>query len=73
VHGLVVAAPAGDEDQRHQPAADGEREDDAEDEGDPAVDADRDRIHGIEEPGRPGQRQQQERDEEGDEQSDFQS
>jgi hypothetical protein len=32
VHGLVVAAPAGDEDQRHQPAADGEREDDAEDE-----------------------------------------
>ena len=70
---LVVAAPAGDEDQRHQPAADREREDHAEEEGDPAMEADLDRVQAMEDPRRAGERQQQQDDERADQQADLQS
>ncbi len=70
---VVIAAAAGDEYQRHQPAADGEREDHAEDQGNPAMDADLDRIEAGQEPGRAGERQQQQDDERADQQTDLQS
>jgi hypothetical protein len=68
-----MAAAAGDESQRHQAAADAEREDHAEDQGDPAMDADADRIEAGQDPGRPGKRQEQQEDEEGDEEAGPQS
>jgi hypothetical protein len=68
-----MAAAAGDEHQRHQAAADGEREDNPESERNPTVNADGDGVETSQEPSRAGQRQQQEDDEKGDEKPGFQS
>ena len=70
---VVVAAPAGDEDEGHQAAADAEREDDTERQRDPAMEADIDRVQAMKDPGRAGESQEQQDDEGGDKQSDFQS
>jgi hypothetical protein len=68
-----MAAAAGDEDQRHQSAADCERQHHAEDQRDPAMDADPDRIEAGQDPGRAGKRQEQKNDEESDEEAGPQS
>jgi len=73
VHFLVVAASAGDEHQRHQSAADAQREHNSQDQRDPAMNADRNRIEAVEEPCRAGERQQQEENEETDRQAGSQS
>jgi hypothetical protein len=73
VNFFVYASTARDEHKGHQPAADGKREDHAEDQRDPPMHADRDRIEAIEEPCRAGECQQQEKDEEADQQPGLQS
>ena len=70
---VVVAAAVADEGQRHQAAADAEREDHAEHQRDPAMQADADGIEPGQQPGRAGERQQQQDGEEGDEQAGLQS
>ena len=73
MHRLVMAAAAGDEHEGHEATTDAQREDNTEDQRDPAMDADRDRIEAIEKPRRAGERQQQKKNKETDQQSGFQS
>jgi len=73
MRGIVIAAAMAEEDQRHQPAADQQRQQHAERERDPAMQADADAVQPGQTPGRACERQQQKCRQGGDQQARLQS